>query len=40
MKKKAALNSTLRDVAVRVAIGAIFAFTAGFHYWFRAAIFG
>jgi hypothetical protein len=35
MEQMEALSSTLREVMVRIAIGAIFAFMAGFNYWFR-----
>ena len=35
MKKKDSLSSTLGEVMVRIAIGAIFAFMGGFNYWFR-----
>ena len=35
MKKKDSWSSALGKVMVRIAIGAIFAFMAGFNYWFR-----
>jgi hypothetical protein len=37
MNKKQSWSETLRDVMLRIAIGAIFAFMAGFNYWVRQA---
>jgi hypothetical protein len=37
MKKKESWGATLREVMLRIAIGAIFAFMAGFNYWIHQA---